>query len=88
MYLVQYSNILSWGTALSNPFYVTNGVWQGGLLSHQLFNAYINDLSVSLAKLNVGCNLHDISINHLVYADDTVLLAFFSQCTSKVDYPL
>ena len=43
---------------------------------HQFsFNVYIDDLSCSLNSLNIGCNFNGLYINHLVYADDTVLLA-------------
>ena len=65
---------VQWGTALSHGFNVSNGVRQGGILSPYLFNVYIDDLSKGLASLKVGCNFNGVSVNHLVYADDTVLL--------------
>ena len=34
-----------WGHCISNSFHVPNGVRQGGLLSPQLFNVYIDGLS-------------------------------------------
>ena len=33
-----------WGNLISDTFYVTNGVRQGGILSSYLFNVYIDDL--------------------------------------------
>ena len=69
------ASIVRWGIAYLNPFYVTNGVRERGVLSPQLFNVYIDDLSISLIKLKVGCNLHGVSNNHLVFADDKILLA-------------
>ena len=34
-----------WGACISDSFKVTNGVHQGGVLSPQLFNIYIDGLS-------------------------------------------
>ena len=73
-----YSNqtlCVRWGSTISNSFFVHNGVRQGGLLSPLLFNTYMNDLSVQLSKLPVGCCSGDMVINHLMYADDIVLVA-------------
>ena len=53
-------------------FFVHNGVKQGGLLSPLLFDTYMNDLSVQLSKLPVGCCSGDMVINQLMYADDIV----------------
>jgi hypothetical protein len=64
-----------WGNTLSTPFYVSNGVRQGGILSPYLFNVYIDDLSKRLLQCKVGCNINGSWVNHIVYADDTVLLA-------------
>ena len=49
------------------------GVRQGGILSPFLFNVYniMEDLSVNLKKCPTGC----IAVNHLMYADDIVLLS-------------
>ena len=44
-------------------------------MSPLLFNLYVNDLSVQLQKLPVGCCCGDMVVNHLMYADDIVLLA-------------
>ena len=64
-----------WGNLLSESFHVINGVRQGGILSAYLFNVYIDDLSSRLNKLSIGCALGDFLINHLMYADDLVLIS-------------
>ena len=64
-----------WGNLLSESFHVSNGVRQGGILSAYLFNVYIDDLSSRLNKLSIGCALGDFLINHLMYADDLVLIS-------------
>ena len=64
-----------WGQLLSQPFRVTNGIRQGGLLSPYLFNIYIDSLSVNLNNALVGCHVASICINHLSYADDMVIMA-------------
>ena len=40
-----------WGACISDIFNVTNGVCQGGILSAQLFNIYIDGLSDILKKI-------------------------------------
>ena len=65
---------IKWNTCLSESFTCTNGVKQGGVLSPYLFNFYLNKLSTELNEINVGCCLN-MRINHLLYADDLVLIA-------------
>ena len=64
-----------WGNLISNSFQVSNGVRQGGILSPYLFNVYMDELSARLNNLKIGCSLDDIFINHLMYADDLVLIS-------------
>ena len=56
-----------------------NGVKQGGILSPHLFNVYMDDLSVILNKLQIGCIYAGTIINHVMYADD---LCIFSPSVS------
>ena len=73
-----YSNQLMcvrWGTSMSSFFNVSNGVRQGGILSPLLFNVYMDKLSASLLSKRIGCIVGTLIINHLIYADDLVLMA-------------
>ena len=63
-----------WGNIISESFNVSNGVRQGGILSPYLFNLYMDDLSSRLKEMYAGCKIANIIINHLLYADDLVLL--------------
>ena len=58
----------------SKRFNVSNRVRLGGILSPTLFNLYMDQQSVNLTKLWVGCVFDNVCINHILYADDTVLL--------------
>ena len=66
---------IRWGNVVSTPFNVRNGIRQGGLLSPYLFNLYVDKLSIDLSDSGVGCIVNNITVNHLAYADDMVLIA-------------
>ena len=63
-----------WGAVYSSSFTVTNGDRQGGVLSPYLVNGYVDDLSVKLNSCHVGCYYNGGYINHLMYADDLVIM--------------
>ena len=69
------SFIVRWGCCYSDSFNVSNGVRQGGILSPQFFSIYVEDLSLDLLSINIGCFINRQCMNHLFYADDAVLLA-------------
>ena len=62
------------GGSESTMFNVSNGVRQGGVLSPYLFIMYMDDLSVNLNRCPTGCIVENTIVNHIMYADDIVLL--------------
>ena len=64
-----------WGSAVSDSFVVTNGVRQGGILSPLLFNVYMDGLSSSLSNTPTGCAIGGVMVNHIMYADDLVVIS-------------
>ena len=64
---------VKWGSSLSIPFRVGNGVRQGGLLFPAFFNLYMDDLSKQLGACRTGCMIGDTLINHFMYADDLAI---------------
>ena len=64
-----------WNNVISSGFGVSNGVRQGGILSLYLFCVYMDDLSNKLNDIKVGYTIGATLINHLMYADDLVLLS-------------
>ena len=64
-----------WGAAVSDFFGTTNGVRQGSILSPHFFCVYVDGLSCTLNSLPSGCVIGDAKVNHLMYADDLVLIA-------------
>ena len=56
-------------------FTVSNGVRQCGVLLLCLFNVYMDGLSEMLNTCQTGCCSGVSKVNHLMYADDLVLLS-------------
>ena len=64
-----------WGAEMSLYFAISNGVRQGEILSPSLFVLYMDDFSLLLNTIRVGCHIDDVCINHVFYADDLCLMA-------------
>ena len=67
---IKHMNNVRWCYSFSEFFTVSNSVKQGGILSPHLFNVYMDDLSVHLNKLQIGCLYAGPIMNHMMYADD------------------
>ena len=67
--------VVRWGDCISSRFTVCNGVRQGGIASPIFFNVFLNQLSMELNDSKIGCSVNAHVINHLFYADDSVVLA-------------
>ncbi len=65
--------MVRWGDATSDPFHVTNGVRQGGILSPFLLNVFMDELSNRLNVCKTCCLIGELLINHLMYTDDLVI---------------
>jgi hypothetical protein len=61
--------------ALTGSFETPNGVRQGDSLSPTLFISFVNDLSMRLRESPHSFDIGERQLNHLMYADDLVLLA-------------
>ena len=65
----------SWNGCTSNPFSVTNGVRQGGVLSPIFFNVYMDELIDKLKMNDVGRHIGRQFTGAFCYADDLTLLS-------------
>ena len=66
---------VKWGSVLSHSFHTANGVRQGGIISTHLFNLYIYELCIKLNSQFLGWHFNSICYSHLIYANDTNVLA-------------
>ena len=62
---------VGWGVYISDSFKATNSVRQGGILSPQLFNIYIDGLSNNLNKSSVGGSIGGKRINHYALSSNS-----------------
>ena len=66
--------VVRWNGEFSQPFTVSNGVKQGGIISPTLFCIYIDELLNELKKSGSGCYIGFNFYVALGYADDIILL--------------
>ena len=71
---------------MSNSFNVSNGVRQGSVLSPYLFAVYMDDLSSELNKVNAGCIVGNLKLNHIMYADDLLYVVFVLLYQGSMNY--
>ena len=64
-----------WANYVSEAFTVSNGVRQGGVLSPYLFSVYMDGLSDKLNNTDAGCCIGNLTLNHIMYADDICCFA-------------
>ena len=72
---------------MSDPFHVSNGVCQGSVLSSYLFAVYMDDLSCELNKINAGCMVENLKLNHsmmlMIYSYVVFVLVYQGSTNSK-----
>ena len=66
---------IKWDNAVSQYFRISNGVRQGGILSPKLFALYMNGLYGALSHCKAGCYINKQCMNHILYGDDTCVIA-------------
>ena len=76
---------VQWESAASESFKSVSAVRQGGILSPLLFSVYVDELSVNLGSVPYGCYINSVCTNHIMYADDTVLIAPSPAALQKTD---
>ena len=67
--------LVKWSSTYSDPFTVSNGVKQGGVISPLLFSIYIDNLFMELKQLGLGCHVGLTYAGAFGYADDIALIS-------------
>lgn len=65
----------AWGSTQSEALRMSNGIRQGSIISPYLFNVYVDELNVLLAKSKLGCHVGGKPLNNFSYADDLAIIA-------------
>ena len=72
---------VKWGNCMSDYFYVSNGIRQGGTLSPKLYSVYVDDLYDHLVKSQIGCHIDNECVTYVMYADDIIFLNGTEPCS-------
>ncbi len=56
----------------SEYFNVSNGIWQGGIISPLLYSVYTDILLGKLQDSGIGCHIGHMYVGGMAYADDLV----------------
>ena len=72
---MEYFCRVRWDGYLGSWFNVSAGVRQGGVLSPDLYNIYVDDLIQLLQSSGIGCYIASTFAAALFYADDMCILA-------------
>ena len=66
---------VKWDGHIGTWFSISAGVRQGGVLSPDLYNIYVDGLIYILQSSGIGCHIHGIFAACQCYAEDMCLLA-------------
>ena len=66
---------VKWNNHYGNWFVITAGVRQGGILSPDFYNIYVDDLICKLKKSRIGCHIAQVFAAALFYADNMCVLS-------------
>ena len=64
-----------WGDTLSEWFYISAGVRQGGILSPTFYCIYVDELVQIHSQAGIGCHIRSAFLSILLYADDMCLIS-------------
>jgi hypothetical protein len=65
---------------------ITRGAKQGGVLSPQLFNFFIDEMLKKISSIGIRCKIKDENVPIMGFCDETILLAsLLNQLKQLVD---
>ena len=76
--------VARWGSSVSEPFKMANGIRQGSVLSPYLFSVYVDGLNAELSRAKVGCHVAGVPMNNFSYADDIAIVGPSAKAVNKL----